>query len=163
MHHTAVSVRRFDDMLGFYTAAFGGHPIDRNEWDANPVADAVLGVKGSSVRKVTLRIGNSFLELFEFRHPLADNPPLTPYDKGYTHIALLVEDIDREVARIAALGASFHCAVQQFGAARSVYGMDPEDNIFELIEVLDSRHPYVGGQGSGPQPGGDSAEADSGP
>ena len=54
-------------------------------------------------------------------------------DHGFTHIALLVTDMDAEYERLTAAGMRFHCPPG--GNTRAIYGRDPDGNVVELMEV----------------------------
>ena len=69
-------------------------------WEAgNEGADAIYGLRDTSVRMAMLRMPNGFLELFEFRHPVgkAGDPDRPVCDQGYTHICLAVSGIQARV------------------------------------------------------------------
>ena len=61
-------------------------------------------------------------------------------DRGITHIALDVEDVDAEYARLKEAGMVFHCAPQQLGEhCRTTYGRDPDGNVIELQETYGTK------------------------
>src|SRR4051794_3319369 len=106
-----------------------------------PVVTMITGVEGASARVVTLRARNCFIELFQWSAPKGRPlDPLRPYDFGYTHFGVVVDDIEAEFERLSGLGMSFvhHTPprVQVDGTTYgSVYGRDPDGNIIELTEI----------------------------
>jgi catechol 2,3-dioxygenase-like lactoylglutathione lyase family enzyme len=106
-------------------------------WRDNPVIDRVIGLEGSAARTVMLKAGNCYLEVFEYAQPAArDGAPLRPCDRGYTHFALDVTDIEQEYDRLAAAGMEFmHDRPGDFGDIKAVYGKDPDGNIIEIQQT----------------------------
>jgi catechol 2,3-dioxygenase-like lactoylglutathione lyase family enzyme len=144
IHHTGISVRDRQLMLCFYRDLLGFEVVHELEWQDDSVTDRVIGVPGSAAWKATLKAGDSFLEIFSFSTPAATNSgPLRASDKGYTHLALLVTDIEGEYQRLRDAGIHFNSPVQTFGPVKSVYGLAPEGNIFEMLEVSEPNHPYL--------------------
>jgi predicted enzyme related to lactoylglutathione lyase len=71
-----------------------------------------------------------------------ENDPKRPAcDAGVTHVAFDVVDIFAEYERLKKAGVEFHTEPQIVGVFRATYGRDPDGNIFELQEVMDSNHP----------------------
>ena len=85
-----------------------------------------------------LKIGETFLEVFQFsspaQSPRAASRPVNKY--GITHICLEVTDIQSEYERLLAAGMTFHCAPQSQDGSSMVYGRDPDGNVVELIEFI---------------------------
>ncbi len=147
IHHVAISTPDIDRLAAFYTDVIGFTPVMSTAWTDRPLVDRMIGgYDRSAARQVMLQAGNAHLELFEYTSPaptLAD-PDRTPADHGYTHFCLDVVDIDAEYERLAANGVTFNSApptVEEMGGAprlRAIYGRDPDGNIIELQEVLDT-------------------------
>ena len=74
LHHASITTADLDRLSAFYETHFGFERVStQGEWDGGaPVADAIYGLRDTSVRMVMLRLGDTFLELFEFRRPTAD-------------------------------------------------------------------------------------------
>ena len=96
----------------------------------------------SAARQVMLKSGNAYLEIFEFRspppHPADPERPVN--DHGYTHFCVDVTDIDAEYERLSAAGMQFHCPPPRLGGGsiRATYGRDPDGNVVELQEIVDT-------------------------
>lgn len=136
-HHAAITTPDLDRCLRFYQGVLGCEVVREFGWPrGTPPADAVTGLDDSAARAVMLRLGDSFLEVFEFSSP-AGRPadPARPVcDAGIAHICLEVRDIRAEYARLAAAGMRFHCPPQPQDGGFVTYGRDPDGNVIELLE-----------------------------
>lgn len=136
-HHAALCTPDLDRCLAFYTGVLGCEVAWTFGWEAGSAeADAVTGLAGSAARAAMLRLGDSFLEVFEFSAPAApaaggERPVNAP---GITHICLQVQDIQAEYRRLAAAGMRFHCPPQAQDSGFVTYGRDPDGNVIELLE-----------------------------
>ncbi len=139
IHHTAMSSPDVDRLASFYCETLGFERVSDFRWRAGTAAaDALTGLEGSKARGHLLRLGNAFLELFEFASPTPRpaDPAWRVCDHGITHICLAVEDLDAEYARLVAAGMTFHAPPQDLGPdLRATYGRDPDGNVIELIET----------------------------
>lgn len=142
VHHVAVSTDDLDRLLAFYTDLFGFEVVMKSEWSDQLAIDEILGLDGSSARQAMLKAGNGYIEIFEYHSPVGRRPDFAPSaaDRGYTHFCIDVTDIDAEYERLVAAGMEFHCAPPMLGdgRVRATYGRDPDGNIVELQEVVDS-------------------------
>ena len=145
-HHTAIATLDLDRMLAFYRDQLGFTTVLEDGWKAGSARhDALTQLADSEARYAVLRLGATYLELFEFRspRPRATGSDRPVSDPGLTHMAFAVDDIETEVARLSEAGVRFHCAPGPPGAMRAVYARDPEGNVFELIEFCDPGHPFA--------------------
>jgi len=106
-------------------------------WDrGTPEADAVTGLTDSACRAAMLKIGDTFLEVFEYSAPA--QPARTELRAvnlhGITHVCLEVTDIDSEYQRLKAAGMRFNTEPMAQDGSSMVYGRDPDGNVVELIE-----------------------------
>lgn len=138
IHHTALSTHDIERSIDFYTRLLGFELINRFEWDRGAdTADAILGLKDSAAHAAMLKLGNAFLEIFQYSSPQPKpaDPERPVCDHGITHIALLVTDMDAEYERLTAAGMRFHCPPNE--QLRAIYGRDPDGNVVELMEVVE--------------------------
>jgi len=136
-HHAAISTPDLERCIDFYTNTIGGNVAWTFGWEEDtPEADAVTGLQNSAAKAAMLKIGDSFLEVFEFSAPPQDTrQELRPVNRhGITHICLEVEDIDSEYQRLKTAGMQFNCVPQKQDGSSMVYGRDPDGNVVELIE-----------------------------
>lgn len=90
--HVAISVRDMDKVVTFYRDVIGMAKVFDREFDV-PVA-RLIGVEGTQVRIVHMKLGDSVIELFDYRHPRGREPrgDALQSDYGLTHIGFIVED-----------------------------------------------------------------------
>lgn len=150
IHHVAISTADLDRLADFYVNALGFEVVMETSWRDRETVDRMIGLRGSAARQLMLKAGNAYVEMFEYESPtprsaLADR---NPADHGYTHFCIDVVDIDAEYERLSGLGMTFHGpppTSEELGQSRlrAIYGRDPDGNIIELQEVLDTRLPFA--------------------
>ena len=140
-HHAAISTPDLQRCIAFYTEVIGGEVAWTFGWPTGtPEADAVTGLQNSAANAAMLKIGETFLEVFEFNEPAqspahGDDTGQRPVNKhGITHICLEVTDIHAEYERLKSAGMPFNCEPQAQDGSSMVYGRDPDGNVLELIE-----------------------------
>ena len=99
----------------------------------------VTGAHGAEVRMAIVSLAGQTVELLEYRG--LDRPPESsrPYDPGFAHLALVVDDIDAVVARIADHGWKAQGIPQAIaGGARAgtrvVYAVGPDGATIEFMQ-----------------------------
>jgi catechol 2,3-dioxygenase-like lactoylglutathione lyase family enzyme len=146
LHHVAICTPDADRLIAFYRDQLGFELAVDEAWEPGiDVADAVLGLERSSGRQVLLRVGDAFLELFEFwSHPGRSGDPDRPVcDHGYTHLCVDVDDLDEVHQRLAAAGVRFLSPPQDLlPGVRTCYARDPDGNVVE-IQQLTRNHPFA--------------------
>jgi len=146
LHHIAISTPNANRLIAFYRDQLGFEVAFDTSWEPGvELADTVLGLDGSSGRQVLLRIGNAYLELFEFWSPpgRASDPERPVCDHGYTHLCIDVDDLDVTYARLSAAGVRFHSPPQDlFAGVRTCYSRDPDGNVVEIQELAPG-HPFA--------------------
>jgi glyoxylase I family protein len=138
IHHVSVTTRKFDVLVKFYQDAFGFMPAaEEGRWENSTLFDNVIGQRGTIARQMLLKAGNCYLEVFEYTAPRGrELGPLDPMDSGYTHFSVESTDIEADYRRLAALGMEFvYPTPVDFGAAKAVYGKDPEGRIIEISQL----------------------------
>jgi catechol 2,3-dioxygenase-like lactoylglutathione lyase family enzyme len=139
LHHVAIGVDDFDKALTFYTQALGFEVVQESEFDNDPDANQAIGLEGVKAKMAMLKAPNAYLELWQYSNPAPVDLRSRPCDFGYPHIALQVDDIQREYDRLKSHGMEFVGEVVHFGdAASAIYGRDPCGNIIELYEIKTS-------------------------
>lgn len=136
-HHAAISTPNLDRSVRFYKELFGCTVVREFGWPAGiPEADALTGLRDSAARAVMLKLGDSYLEIFEFSSPTPKpgDPDRPACDHGITHICLEVRDSQAEYTRLKAAGMGFHAPPQAQEGGFVTYGRDPDGNIVELLE-----------------------------
>lgn len=139
-HHAAISTPDLDRCISFYKQVVGCEEAWSFEWPAGTrEADEMTGLENSAARAVMLKLGDTYLEVFEFSSPSpqrhAAQRPVC--DHGITHVCLLVEDLHGEFERMKSAGMEFHSQPLTQDSGYVVYGRDPDGNVVELIEFTD--------------------------
>jgi len=144
VHHTSFSTNNLDAMVRFYRDLLGLPEVVSAGWGrGTEVADRVSGLRDSEAKVVILGAGNTFIEIFHYLNPAGAGraPNRRACDVGVRHVCFDVIDIESEYRRLLDAGVKFHCAPAQFGSVKCTYGRDPDDNIFELQEVVNAASP----------------------
>ena len=140
-HHAAISTPDLDRCVRFYKEVVGCEEAWTFDWDTgSEEADAMTGLTDSAARAVMLKLGESFLEIFEFSSPSprtreSERPVC---DHGITHICLQVQDLPAEYERMKSSGMHFHSPPLTQDSGYVIYGRDPDGNVVELIEFTNS-------------------------
>ena len=148
VHHIAVAVPDLALARKFYIELLGAEEISALEWRAgNAMIDAIVGLRDSAAKQFIARLGNLYIEPFEYLAPLPapQDPARGVHQYGYTHFCLQVDDIMAVHAKMVAAGIDFHTPpdpnhiVTAPDGSRSgycaTYGRDFFGNVFELIEI----------------------------
>jgi len=148
IHHVAISTPNLQRIVDFYTNVIGAEQVYDGGWEAgSDVIDTIVGLKKSHAKQAMLRLGNAYLEFFEYVTPAGKpkDPAYGVNDHGYTHFCLDVQDIDAEYQRLLAAGVAFNCPPPDFpgGAIRATYGRDPDGNVIELQQISDPGHDFA--------------------
>jgi len=141
IHHVAISTADIEATVKFYTEALGAELVMEADWQDTPEIDEIIGMKNSAAKQAMVRLGNTHIEVFEYRspEPTPADPERNAANHGYTHFCLDVTDIESEVERLGKCGMTFFAKkpmADTGGGIRSVYGRDPNGNIIELQEVF---------------------------
>jgi len=148
VHHVAISTPDLATIVSFYRDVIGAEVVYEGGWSAgSDVIDDIVGLRGSAAKQAMLKLGNTYLEFFEYQSPPGATKPSNygPNDHGYTHFCLDVVDIDAEYQRLSAAGVVFNCPPPKLsgGTLRATYGRDPDGNIIEIQEVGSPDHVFA--------------------
>ena len=122
LNHAVLFVSDLERALEFYSRAFGAEVVARE-----PRANAAfLRMAGSD--------NHHDLGLFGLG---VDAPPRAPGTVGLYHLAWQVDTIeDLEAARLTLANLDAYTGESSHGATKSVYGVDPDGNEFEIMWML---------------------------
>jgi catechol 2,3-dioxygenase-like lactoylglutathione lyase family enzyme len=92
-------------------------------------------------RVVMLAAGDGLVELWCYSNPAGRPLPFDykPADRGVTHVALEVDDVDAMHARVVAAGFRAKSAPVDLGIHKTCYVHGPDDEIIELLEDRSDR------------------------
>ncbi|MHB9034480.1 MAG: VOC family protein [Anaerolineae bacterium] len=107
MDHAALSVRDMDNAIAFYSDVIGMNKSFDRTFD-EPMA-RLIGVPGTKVRIVHMRLGESVVELFAYEYPQGRAPEHenTQADFGMIHIGFMVKDFQATYQRLLEKGVRF--------------------------------------------------------
>ena len=139
IHHLALSTRDLDRFVAQYCEWFGFERSGQGGWEVgNDRVDRMLGLKDCAARYEMIRLGNLYVEVFEFSAPQGVSVRPRMCDRGITHFCFYCDDVFAEYERLKALGMTFNCPPGGSAATRATYGQDCDGNTVELLQVVDS-------------------------
>lgn len=140
MDHIGISVSDLGRAIAFYRDLLGMELVAPEPFGDERYS-TLLGLKNAQGKVALVRSGSLQIELFEFAHPqpkagIEDHPVC---DHGISHFCIKVTHIHDLYARLRASGVVFNCPPMEFfGKALATYGRDPDGNIFELLEMIET-------------------------
>ena len=107
MDHVGISVKDMDKAIEFYRDVIGMEISLDREFDA-PLAQ-ITGLENARARIVHMRLGESVIELFDYKHPHGRDPrpDHKQADYGLIHLGLMVEIFKRPTRISKPRGCSF--------------------------------------------------------
>jgi catechol 2,3-dioxygenase-like lactoylglutathione lyase family enzyme len=105
--HVAISVKDMEKSVAFYRDVIGMEKVFDRHFDT-PMA-RLIGVEGTKVRIVHMKLGDSVVELFNYDHPPGrePRPDRQQSDYGLTHIGFIVQDFWITYERLVDEGVRF--------------------------------------------------------
>ena len=139
IRHVGIVVNDMDVMLAFYRDLLKMHiAVDFTE--KGDFIDTVIGLDGVDLRMVKLTAEDgSMIELLKYHsHPNVGEGVKKLYQKGPTHIAYTVEDVEETYAQWSKRGVPFISAptLSPDGKAKVAFCRDPEGNFLEIVEEI---------------------------
>lgn len=136
-HHTALSVSDLDRSIRFYCDLLGMRLDWRIDDRKGEALEKVVGLKNVNVSYAMLSGWGGRLELFQYHTPVGQPyPPDKPVsDKGITHFAFQVEEIEALYEKLLGRGVRFNTPPQVIReGVKATYLHDPDGIILELIQ-----------------------------
>lgn len=139
--HTGITVSNLERSLAFWRDVLG-FELSHTAHQKGEFAEEITGVKGAELKLAVLNTPSGHkIELLEYLAP-ADRKPanVRPCDVGSTHVALLVEDLNCALDRIAVSGWKTAGQPQILtkgpnAGKRVVYVRDPDGTTIELMQI----------------------------
>jgi catechol 2,3-dioxygenase-like lactoylglutathione lyase family enzyme len=142
LHHVGITVKDLDASIRFYHDILGlDFSNEPSPWFEEDGLGVAVGVPGAALRQVSLILGDSTLELLEYKTPPSEtDQPLLSNNVGASHVAFLVDDIRAKKDELEAKGIEFYSDVNSVDEGvlagwRWVYFEDPDGYPLELVEV----------------------------
>src|SRR3954453_15308800 len=106
LHHVGITVTPLAAPIRFSRALPGlRFPEEPSPWFDGPELGPAVGVPGAGLRQVSLLLGDTTLELLEYKSPPSETKqPLLSNNIGASHVAFLVDDIEATKAELEAKG-----------------------------------------------------------
>ena len=136
-HHTAISVTDLNRSLDFYCNLLGMKMDWRIDHKRGEAFEKVVGLKNVDVSYAMLSGWGARLELFQYHSPPGEPfPPDKPVsDRGITHFAFQVEDIDDLYEKLVVRGVRFNAPPQTIRpGVRAAYFHDPDGVTVEFVQ-----------------------------
>jgi len=144
VHHLAISTPDIDRFVDHYHRWFGFERAGAGGWEpGNERIDTMVGLKDSSARYEMIRLGNLYIEVFEYAAPKGETVHPRMCDRGITHLCLYCDDVFAEYERLKGLGMTFNCPPGGSAATRATYGRDCDGNVVELLQIVDPSCAFV--------------------
>ena len=142
LHHVGITVKDLDASIRFYHDVLGlEFSNEPSPWFDGPELGPAVGVPGAGLRQVSLLLGDTTLELLEYKSPPSETTkPLLSNNVGASHVAFLVDDIEATKSDLESKGIEFFSEVNKVDEGvlagwRWVYFADPDGYPLELVEV----------------------------
>jgi catechol 2,3-dioxygenase-like lactoylglutathione lyase family enzyme len=142
LHHVGITVKDLDESISFYHDVLGlDFSNEPSPWFDGPELGPAVGVPGAELSQVSLLLGDTTLELLEYKSPPSTTDvPLESNNIGASHVAFLVEDIEATKTELESKGITFFSDVNVVDEGvlagwRWVYFSDPDGYPLELVEV----------------------------
>ena len=139
--HTGITVSNLERSLAFWRDVLG-FEFSHTAHQKGELAQEITGVEGAEIKLAVLKTPTGHkIELLEYLAP-ADRKRgnLRPCDVGSVHVALLVEDLDGVLEKIAASDWKAAGKPQRLQSGpnagkRVVYVRDPDGSTIEFMEL----------------------------
>jgi catechol 2,3-dioxygenase-like lactoylglutathione lyase family enzyme len=109
-HHVGVICEDMEKTKKFFTDVLGGELLYDAGSSPPGHLDERVGIPGAIAKKAVVKMGKSVIELVEYLQPKIKPAGLCAAGIGTLHLAIEVDDIDAEVARLKAKGIKFNLA-----------------------------------------------------
>ncbi len=136
--HIGFSVASLDAALRFWVGGLGAQLVRTGDMDGDFLGE-VTGARGASVRMAIVSLAGQTIELLEYRDLDLRHRASRPFDPGFAHLALIVDNIDRVLVRVAEHGWKPQGVPQVIsGGARAgtrvIYAVGPDGATIELMQ-----------------------------
>ena len=142
--HTGITVSNLERSLAFWRDVLG-FEFSHRAHQTGEMASEITGVPGAELSLAVVKAPGHKIEMLEYHAPADRKVTSTsrPCDVGSVHIALIVDNLDAVLQKIAASGWKAHGKPQALtvgpnAGKRVIYVRDPDGNTIELMQPPDS-------------------------
>ena len=139
--HTGITVSNLERSLAFWRDVLG-FELSHGAHQRGEMAEQITGVKGAELKLAVLKTPSGHkIELLEYLSPPdRKNVHLGPSDVGHVHVALIIDNLEAVLKRIAASGWNAAGKPQTLtkgpnSGKRVVYVRDPDGTTIEFMEL----------------------------
>ena len=139
--HTGITVSNLERSLSFWRDVLG-FELSHGAHQRGEMAEQITGVKGAELKLAVLKTPSGHkIELLEYLSPPdRKNVHLGPSDVGHVHVALVIDNLEAVLKRIAASGWNAAGKPQTLtkgpnSGKRVVYVRDPDGTTIEFMEL----------------------------
>lgn len=144
IHHLAISTPDLDRFVDWYCTVLGFERSGAGQWEpGNARIDTMVALQDSAARYQMIRLGNLYIEAFEYTSPRGHEVHPRMCDHGIIHLCLYCDDVFADYDRLVAKGMHFRCPPGGTGATRATYGEDCDGNVVELLQIVDSTSAFA--------------------
>jgi catechol 2,3-dioxygenase-like lactoylglutathione lyase family enzyme len=139
IEHTGLSVSNMERSLAFYRDVIGMDVVLQVDFSDERLGK-ITGLAGGKATVVHLKLGETVLELFEYREPKgrAAARELRQCDTGFVHVGFRVTEIHRHYEEMKAAGVRFFSEpVEIRPGTFVVYFEGPDKEVCEMRQVPD--------------------------
>jgi catechol 2,3-dioxygenase-like lactoylglutathione lyase family enzyme len=138
--HTGITVSNLERSLAFWQDVLG-FELSHSAYQTGELAKEITGVSGAELKLAVVKTPSGHkIELLEYLAPVdRKHVNLRPCDVGSVHVALLVNDLDAVLERIAASGWKAAGKPQTLktgpnAGKRVIYVRDPDGTTIEFMQ-----------------------------
>ena len=135
LRHVGIVVSDLNQAIGFYCSLLGFQQA-RKAYESGHSLDSMLALDGVKVTTVKLIGANGgMIELLKFDEPSDGiSIPRGIHDFGISHIAITVQNLDKEYQRLKLCGVDFLSSPVHSGNAVVCFALDPDGNKVEIVQ-----------------------------
>lgn len=139
--HTNILAKDWEKLAQFYIDVFDCEPVFPERDLQGDWIDSMTNISDVRIKGIHLKLpgyeNGPTLEIFSYNRPIEKKKPIHINELGFTHIAFLVENVQKIVDKVIAYGGSFYgeivkTKIEHVGTLTAVYMRDPELNIVEI-------------------------------
>ncbi|MDP3603812.1 MAG: VOC family protein [Bosea sp. (in: a-proteobacteria)] len=136
--HVGFAVASLDEAVRFWVEGLGARLVRTGEM-GGAFLGQVTGAHGAQVRMAIVSLADQTIELLEYRGLDRPSVPGKPFDPGFAHLALVVDDIAAVLARIDSYGWRAQGTPQPIrSGARAgtqvIYALGPDGATIEFMQ-----------------------------
>jgi predicted enzyme related to lactoylglutathione lyase len=139
--HTNIIAEDWEKLAQFYTEVFDCKPAYPRRDLSGDWIDSLTQIPDVEIKGIHLKLpgydDGPTLEIFEYNKLLKSKHMPHINDKGFSHIAFHVTDVDETLKKLLSKGGkkygeTVEKEIDGIGVLKAVYAKDPEGNIIEL-------------------------------